>query len=539
MAHIGNSPASYFTAVTTDVFSANGTATAFTLSKYVSNPADLEIVVNNIQQNPFSNSYSVSNNTLTFSEAPLAGSNNIVVTYRQATIGSTIPTPNTVGNNALQRDLSFTGNTTTQHLVPAANITYDIGTSTMRYRDIYLSGNTINLGDIKLSTNGTSFSVANATGGVFASALGNTTITGTLSASANVNLDSGTLFVDGTNNRVGINNTAPTQSLTVTGTTSLTGNLTVQGVITANSNASIPVLITSTAIDPHLQIAATNATSTYSYLQLSTTDAGQGHGYLIKNGNNGGNGLANGSLCLWNADGSNTAIEFVTGGTIGNRSSVYANGSFIVRGNIGVGNTTPFNTQWGSNSDCIAIGGGKAYGVLHLNGKSSTNTSWSTGVGDGIYYMAYDNIATKHHIQVNSGNGIQFPYQLHIHGTPGNGTRGSAGIADRFATSYNRGTLSFSNSRITVPLGGLYLIVFQTICDAGSGRIDTDIRVNGTQVVTGLNNASDGNADYRMRTHTCVIQLAASDYIQFYSGNWYEIGNSYGTWGTASVTLIG
>lgn len=72
------------------------------------------------------------------------------------------------------------GNTTTQHILPAANITYDIGSSTMRYRDLYLSGNTINLGDIKLSTNGTAFSVANATGGVFPSALGNTTVTGTL-----------------------------------------------------------------------------------------------------------------------------------------------------------------------------------------------------------------------------------------------------------------------------------------------------------------------------------------------------------------------
>lgn len=507
MAHIGNSPASYFTAVTTDVFSANGTATAFTLSKYVSNPADLEIVVNNIQQNPFSNSYSVSNNTLTFSEAPLAGSNNIVVTYRQATIGSTIPTPNTVGNTSLQRDLSFTGNTTTQHLVPSANVTYDIGTSTMRYRDIYLSGNTINLGDIKLSTNGTSFSVANATGGVFASALGNTTITGTLTSNA----------------------------------TTITGNVSVQGVITANSNASIPVLITSTAVDPHLQIAATNATSTYSYLQLTTTDAGQGHGYLIKNGNNGGNGLANGSLCLWNAEGSNTAIEFVTGGTIGNRSSVYANGSFVVRGHLGVGNTTPYNSNWGSNTDQISVGGGRNYGLITLNGPAGSNSSFSSGVGDGKYYMAYDNVNAKHHIQVSATNGIQFPYQLHIHGTPGVGTRGAAGVANTFTPSYNRGTLSFSNSRVTVPLAGVYLIVFQTICsDGGSGRFDSDIRVNGTQVVTGLNNASDSStSDYKMRTHTCVVQLSASDYIQFYHSNWYTIGSNYDTWGTISVTLIG
>ena len=162
MAVIGNSLAPYFTAVSSDVFSANGTGNTFSLSRNVSNLGDIEVVVNNIQQNPFSGSYTVSGNTITFSEAPLSGSNNVVVTYRQATLGSTIPTPNTVGNSALRSDLSLTGNTTTQHLVPAANISYDIGTSTMRYRDIYLSGNTINLGDLKLSTNGTTFKIGRA-----------------------------------------------------------------------------------------------------------------------------------------------------------------------------------------------------------------------------------------------------------------------------------------------------------------------------------------------------------------------------------------
>lgn len=104
--------------------------------------------------------------------------------------------------NAVKRDGdTLVGTLNTQALVPTANITYDIGTSTMRYRDIYLSGNTINLGDIKLSTNGTAFSVANTTGGTFPSALANTTITGTLTANAttitgNVSI-TGTQFVNG------------------------------------------------------------------------------------------------------------------------------------------------------------------------------------------------------------------------------------------------------------------------------------------------------------------------------------------------------
>ena len=67
-------------------------------------------------------------------------------------------------------------------------------------------------------------------------AAGNTAITGSLTASANVNLDSGTFFVDGTNNRVGINNTAPTSALTVTGNAAFSSTVAVAGVTTLSAN---------------------------------------------------------------------------------------------------------------------------------------------------------------------------------------------------------------------------------------------------------------------------------------------------------------
>jgi hypothetical protein len=54
-------------------------------------------------------------------------------------------------------------------LVPASNVTYDLGSSSLRWRDLYLSGNTIDLGGtaIKSSANGVSFtSVANAAAAV-------------------------------------------------------------------------------------------------------------------------------------------------------------------------------------------------------------------------------------------------------------------------------------------------------------------------------------------------------------------------------------
>jgi hypothetical protein len=101
MAYIGASAAFSGQAIQTDVFSGNGSNTVFTLSKTVYNTRDIEVVVNNVQQNPFDDSYSVSGQTLTFSGAPSNVANNIVVTYRQVTTGVLVPPDNSVTANSL------------------------------------------------------------------------------------------------------------------------------------------------------------------------------------------------------------------------------------------------------------------------------------------------------------------------------------------------------------------------------------------------------------------------------------------------------
>jgi len=70
---------------------------------------------------------------------------NTSVTYNQS-----LNTSNTVSFAGV----TVTGNTTVQHVIPSANVTYDLGTSTARFRDLYLSGNTINLGSAQISANG-------------------------------------------------------------------------------------------------------------------------------------------------------------------------------------------------------------------------------------------------------------------------------------------------------------------------------------------------------------------------------------------------
>ena len=85
MSYIGSTPpgdAGLFKNLS-ETFSGNGSNTQFTLGYRVNKTADIEVIVNNVQQNPSDGSYTVSNyTTLLFSEAPSSNTNNIFVYYR-------------------------------------------------------------------------------------------------------------------------------------------------------------------------------------------------------------------------------------------------------------------------------------------------------------------------------------------------------------------------------------------------------------------------------------------------------------------------
>lgn len=75
-----------------DRFSGNGSTATFTLSRAVSFPTDIEVFVENVQQEPIT-SYSVTGTSLTFTEAPPSGTNNVYVVYRNYQTGAQITLP--------------------------------------------------------------------------------------------------------------------------------------------------------------------------------------------------------------------------------------------------------------------------------------------------------------------------------------------------------------------------------------------------------------------------------------------------------------
>lgn len=96
-------------------------------------------------------------------------------------------------------------------------------------------------------------------------------------------------------------------------------------------------------------------------------------------------------------------LDFRTGGS--NRLLIDSNG------HVGIGTTSPADSNWshstyGNTEFCVDGNGG--YAVLHLrgDGAGTSETRFSSGVGDGKYYMAYDDVNSTHRICVESNGNV-------------------------------------------------------------------------------------------------------------------------------------
>ena len=112
------------------------------------------------------------------------------------------------GTTTVNNDLAVKALTVAGHILPATNITYDLGSTSYRFRDLYLSGNTINLGAATISGSAT---------GIALNALNNTPI-GSTTAS-----------------------TGAFTTLSSTGDVTVGGNLTVNGTTTTVNSTTINV----------------------------------------------------------------------------------------------------------------------------------------------------------------------------------------------------------------------------------------------------------------------------------------------------------
>jgi hypothetical protein len=225
------------------------------------------------------------------------------------------------------------------NIIPVSNVTYSLGNSTNRFKDLWLSGNTIQLGDTNISTSGNGIALP----------------------SANVTTD---LSVGG--------------NATITGNTVIAGNLTVAGTTTYVNST------TTSIVDPLIELGggANGA--------LLTTNDGKARGLLLNyytsysNGNSG----ANTAFMGWkNSGGSGNdgtqagEFIFVNGAAVSNNNvtvtalSQYSN---IRAGNAYFGgNATVYNVTAGGN-----VSAGYFIGNVTGNVTGSLNGTLTT---TGIY----------------------------------------------------------------------------------------------------------------------------------------------------------
>ena len=93
----------------------------------------------------------VSSTNVSAGSANLTGvtSTNMNTTNLSAGSGSitNVTATNVVSTNSSIGSFRAGAGTIGGHLVPSANVTYDLGSSSLRWNDLYLSGNTIYLGE--------------------------------------------------------------------------------------------------------------------------------------------------------------------------------------------------------------------------------------------------------------------------------------------------------------------------------------------------------------------------------------------------------
>lgn len=120
--------------------------------------------------------------------------------------------------------------------------------------------------------------------------------------------------------------------------------LTPPNRLVVDNDSQVPLEIVNDNASGRLKFTSSNSSATYNYLQFSTTN---GNGYLIKNIANGGNGLANGRLYLWNDSSTDNGIDIVPNATINNRVSIDADGTTTFRNKVfGTGMVLLGSSEW-------------------------------------------------------------------------------------------------------------------------------------------------------------------------------------------------
>lgn len=239
MSYVGLNPQQQLLNTSTETFSGNAVAYQFTLARAVASASDLDVMIDQSLQRPFSD-YTAENTSLLFQSPPPSGTNNITVTYRAGALNS----------------LNLTANAFGAGTVGAPSVYSVAANNTGLYWSNATSMVTTVAGTARLVVSGNANSTSNTTGAL--QVVGGAGITGNINTSGKVTItdstqstsvSTGALIVSG-----GI---ATAGNVQVGGSIVCVGNFTVNGTFTTTGTDSLDVT------DPFIFLANANPGDSY------------------------------------------------------------------------------------------------------------------------------------------------------------------------------------------------------------------------------------------------------------------------------------
>jgi hypothetical protein len=203
-------------------------------------------------------------------------------------------------------------------------------------------------------------------------------------------------------------------------------------------------------------------------------------------------------------------------------------------GNVGVGTTSPATKLHVSDTTTSTVKARTQASTGYVDvGMGGNSGVFDTTASDGIRLR----LSGSDKLSIDSSGRVTTPSQTYLYFRPS--CTSSSGDFNIASGVVSQGGMAYSTSArtITVPIAGVYMITWQTICTNSSARTDTALLYNGANLTQGL---SENNGDgYHQRTHTIAYKMNANDYLSLNNANWYNVNGDPGAWSTFSIYLLG
>ena len=306
--------------ITSQSITPNGSSNAYVLTSNTST-AGVMVNINGTIQQPYTAYNIVGNNNIIFTEVPLTTD---IIEVRTIATGVVAIQNLAFGDTAVSLDaanVNVTGN-----ILPTANTTYSLGSSSLQWKDLYVSGNSIYMGGTALTISNGVLLVGNATVGSSSSYsnvnvaaytqtmgfqnYGNVNVaayvtTNGLTNYSNVNVIAYTQTQSFTNySNVNVAAYTQTQSYTNYSNVNVAAYVTTNG-LTNYSNVNVAAYVTTNGLTNYSNVNVAAYTQTQSYTNYSNVNLSAYLGGAVTIGGNltiQGNLFVNGNLTTINAN---------------------------------------------------------------------------------------------------------------------------------------------------------------------------------------------------------------------------------------------